>query len=696
MNRLAGASSPYLRQHATNPVHWYPWGEEALDRARERGCPILLSIGYSACHWCHVMERESFDDPETARLMNREFVSVKVDREERPDIDTVYMRAVQALTGHGGWPLTVFLTPEGEPFFGGTYYPPERRHGMPAFREVLAGAAEAWKRRRGDVLGAAARIRGFLVASNVSADGKPPPEGGSPDPGLPARASRRLLAAVDPVHGGIGRAPKFPQPEVLGFLLDRRALAGEEDALAAALLTLRAMARGGIRDQLGGGFHRYAVDERWLVPHFEKMLYDNALLAQVYLRAFQLTGEDWLEEVCRGILDDLLDDFRSPEGGFYTARDADSEGEEGRFYIWTPGEIAALLPEAEARLFSRCYDVSEEGNFEGRNILHLPHDLAGIARSEGIAPDRLEARLRASRAVLKRARSGREAPFRDEKILASWNALAIRAFAEAGAALGEESYVRTAEGGAAWLLAGLSAEGGLRHQISGGKAEVPGFLDDVAGLGNALLSVHEATLGGRWLAAAVHLDLEVEARFREGETGLLHDTPSDGEALLIRPRDVTDNPVPSGTALAAELRMRLGRLLGDPRRIRAAEAIVAREARAMEAAPSAFGRLLSVAGRLAAPPVEIAVVGRRGDPAGGALLREAHRPFLPTRVITGGDPGHPEDDPAGPVPDTPLLEGRRPVDGRPAAFVCVNFACGLPATDPGTLREQLDRMAPDA
>ena len=475
MNRLAGASSPYLRQHATNPVHWYPWGEEALGHARERGCPILLSIGYSACHWCHVMERESFADPETARLMNREFVSVKVDREERPDLDTVYMRAVQALTGHGGWPLTVFLTPEGEPFFGGTYYPPERRHGMPAFREVLAGAAEAWKRRRGDVLGAAARIRGFLVATNVSADGKPPPEAGPPDPDLPARASRRLLAAVDPVHGGIGRAPKFPQPEVLGFLLDRHALAGEEDALAATLLTLRAMARGGIRDQLGGGFHRYSVDERWLVPHFEKMLYDNALLAQVYLRAFQLTGEKWLEEVCRGILDDLLDDFRSPEGVFYTARDADSEGEEGRFYLWTPAEVAALLPEAEARLFSRCYDVSEEGNFEGRNILHLPHDLAGVARSEGITPDALEARLRASSAVLKQARTKREAPFRDEKILASWNALVIRALAETGAALGEERYVRAAEHAAASLLAGLTAVGALRHQISDGKAEVPGF-----------------------------------------------------------------------------------------------------------------------------------------------------------------------------------------------------------------------------
>ena len=690
MNRLANASSPYLRQHAENPVDWYPWGEAALRLARERDCPILLSIGYSACHWCHVMERESFADPETARVMNEGFVSVKVDREERPDLDAIYMRAVQALTGHGGWPLTVFLTPKGEPFFGGTYYPPQPRHGMPSFREVLRGAEAAWSHRRGDVREAAEQIRKLLLRSNVSADGEAPPAGATLDPALPARALRKLLSLLDPVHGGIGRAPKFPQPDVLAFLLDRYALTGEGEALDAALLTLRSMATGGIRDQLGGGFHRYAVDERWLVPHFEKMLYDNALLAHVYLRAHQLTGEGWPEDVCREILEDLLDDFRSPEGGFYTARDADSEGEEGRFYLWTPEEVEAHLPEEEARLFSRCYDVSEGGNHEGRSILHLPHDLAGVARSEGIPRAALDERLRASRAVLRRARREREAPFRDEKILASWNGLAIRALADAGAALGERRYVDEAARGAEWLLAALSANGPLRHQLSGGKAEIPGFLDDVAGLGNALLTLHEATLEGRWIEAAIRLDLEVEARFRDKASGLLHDTPSDGEALLIRPREVTDNPVPSGTALAAELRMRLGRLLGDEERLRAAGDIVAREARAMEAIPSAFGRLLSVAGRLVAAPVEIAVIGRRGDSAAGALLREVHRPYLPTRVVTGADPE------GAPVAATPLLEGRGLVDGRPAAFVCRSFACELPATDPGTLRGQLGRLRPGA
>ena len=693
MNRLADASSPYLRQHQANPVDWYPWGEAALRRASERDCPIVLSIGYSACHWCHVMERESFDDPETARLMNEAFVSVKVDREERPDLDAIYMRAVQALTGHGGWPLTVFLTPEGVPFFGGTYYPPEPRHGMPSFRQVLVGAQAAWRGRRRDVLEAGERIRELLLRANVSPDGETPPAGEPLDPALPGRVLRRLLHLLDPVHGGIGRAPKFPQPEVLGFLLDSYALSGGSEALDAALLTLTSMARGGIRDQLGGGFHRYAVDERWLVPHFEKMLYDNALLAQVYLRAHQLTGEAWLEEVCREILEDLLDDFRSPEGGFYTARDADSEGEEGSFYLWTPEEVEALLPEAEARLFSRCYDVSEEGNFEGRNILHLPHDLDAVAGREGIARDDLEERLRASRAVLRQARQERVAPFRDEKLLASWNGLAIRALAEAGAALGEQRYVDEAARGAGWLLATLGAEGTLRHQVSRGKAEIPGFLDDVAGLGNALLTLHEATLEARWLEAAIRLDLEVEARFRDEASGLLHDAPSDGEALIIRPREVTDNPVPSGTALAAELRMRLGRLLGDVERVRAAEEIVAREAHAMEKIPAAFGRLLSVAGRLVAPPVEIALIARRGDPAAQTLLGEIHRPYLPTRVVTGADPDEPPEA-DGSAPATPLLAGRGLVHGRAAAFVCQGFACELPATDPDTLRDQLLRMRP--
>ena len=694
MNRLARETSPYLKQHAHNPVDWYAWGDEARERARELDRPILLSIGYSACHWCHVMERESFGDPDTARLMNAGFVSVKVDREERPDVDAIYMRAVQALSGRGGWPLTVFLTPAGEPFYGGTYYPPEPRHGMPSFRQVLEATQQAWEERRGEVLNAAGQIREILIRSNSGQEQGRESEGHELDSGLPERAVQLLLRHHDPGQGGFGKAPKFPQPEVLAFLLEQHALTGNRPALDGVVLTLRKMANGGIRDQLGGGFHRYSTDGRWLVPHFEKMLYDNALLAIVYLRAFQLTQDTRLEVICREVLDDLLDDFRSPEGGFYAARDADSEGEEGLFYLWTPAEVEALLPEEEARLFSRCFDVSMGGNFEGRCILHVPHDLGAVAQSEGLGLEDLQERLQRARETLRHGRRNREVPLRDEKILTSWNALTIRALAEVGAALDEPEYLSAAIRAATWLVDVLRPSGLLVHQVTEGKARIPGFLDDVAGLGNALLSLHEATLDPRWLRAALDLDAEVEARFRDPESGLLHDTPEDGETLFIRPREVTDSPTPSGTALAAELRLRLGRLLGDDERVEATHRVVSSEAASMASMPTAFGRLLSVAGRLLAEPVEIAVVGRSDDPQRALLLREAHRPFLPTRIVTGTDPDSPlgavSTGPGEPLlPEMPLLEGRGLISGRSAAYVCRHFTCDVPATTPDALAEQL-------
>ena len=698
-NRLARETSPYLKQHAYNPVDWYPWGKEARARAREEDRPILLSIGYSACHWCHVMERESFDDPETARLMNEGFVSVKVDREERPDVDAIYMRAIQALSGRGGWPLTVFLTPDGEPFYGGTYFPPEPRHGMPSFRQVLEAIRAAWDDRREDVTSAAGQIRDLLVRSNLGPDGTQGSDSKTLDPSLPERAIQSLLRHLDPVHGGLGEAPKFPQPVVLSFLLEQYALTGHQPSLDAVVLTLRKMAGGGMRDHLGGGFHRYSVDDRWLVPHFEKMLYDNALLAGVYLSAFQLTGRREFEAVCRAVLDDVLEDFRSDDGGFYTARDADSEGEEGRFYLWVPAEVEAHLTREDARLFCRCYDVSIEGNFEGRNILHLPHDLDGVARDEGLTREELDQRLGASREALKGQRALREPPLRDEKILASWNALAIRALAEAGAVLDEPRYLTAARQAASWLLRVLRSDGILLHQVTLGEARIPGFLDDVAGLGNALVSLHEATLDHHWLWAAVELDDEVEARFRDPESGLLHDTPADGETLVIRPREVTDSPIPSGTALAAELRLRLGTMLGDEDRVEAARKMVAREATSMGSMPTGFGRLLSVARRLLSDPIEVAVVGR-DDPLRASLLREAHRPFLPTRVITGADPEATEgidsaDNARDIRSEMPLLEGRGLVAGRSAAYVCRRFLCEAPTTEPEELADML-RGASDA
>jgi uncharacterized protein YyaL (SSP411 family) len=627
------------------------------------------------------MERESFMDPEVARLMNEGFVNVKVDREERPDIDGIYMRAVQMMTGSGGWPLTVFLTPDGVPVYGGTYFPPTPLQGRPSFRQLLEAIRGAWTERRSELLASTEQLRDLLERSTRTE----PQENLSGDDRLETlveRATLRILRELDPDHGGFGNAPKFPQPVVLDLLLRRHAQTGSETAGNAALLTLDRMARGGIRDHLGGGFHRYAVDREWLVPHFEKMLYDNALLAGCYLRGFQVSGDESLRRICVEILDDLIEDFLSPEGAFYTAWDADSEEEEGLYYLWTLDEIEELLPAEEARLFSAVYDVSEAGNFEGRNILHLPEELPTVARREGLSLPDLEERLARSRRVLKGNRKGRIPPLRDEKILAGWNALAIRTFSEAGAALGEPRFLDVARRAAEWLLDVLCPEGRLLHQIAGGEAKTLAFLEDVAGMGNALLTLHEATLEGRWLAEAIRLNEEVELRFRDASTGLLHDTPADGEVLLIRPREATDSPSPSGLSLAAELRLRLGRLLGDPGRVEEARAIVVAESGAMAGMPAGFGRLLAVAGELTRPSMEIVILGGEDD-ATRALLREAHRPFLPEKVVTGSlTPGEPSD-------DHPLLEGRKRIEGNPTAYVCRDFVCREPTTDPARMREEM-------
>jgi len=629
------------------------------------------------------MERESFESPETARVMNEGFISVKVDREERPDVDALYMRAVQALTGQGGWPLTVFLTPDGSPFYGGTYFPPEPRHGLPSFRQLLDATREAWAERRSEVEGAAGRIRDLLTRSMSGAESGPGDGSSWVEDQVVRSSAEDILRRVDPVYGGFGRAPKFPQPVVLEFLLEHHARTGSGPALDAALLTLRHMARGGIRDHLGGGFHRYAVDQRWLVPHFEKMLYDNALLAGVYLRAYQLTGDLEQLGVARAVLDDLLEDFRAPEGGFYTAQDADSEGEEGKFYLWTPAEVEAVLSKEEARIFRRSYDVSSGGNFEGSNILHLPHDLDAVARGEGIERSALEVVLRDSRARLKEVRAERVAPLRDDKILAGWNGLAVRSFAEAGAALGEPRYIDAAVAAADWLLATLRPEGRLLHQEPHRGSRIPAFLDDVAALGNALLSLHEATLEGRWLEAAVSLDEEVDAHFRDPSSRLLYDAPDDGGRLLVRPRESSDSPIPSGVSLAAELRVRLARLLGNESRLEDARNLVAREGPLIESSPLGFGRLLTVAGRLVAPPLEIAILSPPGDAGLGPLLREAHRRFLPGRVLTGTKGG------SNAPFRTPLLDGRVPISGAATAFVCEHFACRAPTSDPDELARQL-------
>ncbi|NNM05332.1 MAG: thioredoxin domain-containing protein, partial [Gemmatimonadetes bacterium] len=559
-NRLATETSPYLQQHSENPVDWFPWGDEALARARSEDKPILLSIGYSACHWCHVMERESFEDPETAALMNEKYVNIKVDREERPDLDSIYMRALQVSTGRGGWPLTAFLTPDGRFFYGGTYFPPAPRAGMPSFKQVLATIENAYRTRRQEIEEGSDKLLAVLA-------GIPPSETrsrGEGDegllhergPGILDHAARYLAGQFDPAHGGFGPAPKFPQPDTLELLLRHFARSGDRRPLDMVLTTLRFMGRGGIRDHLGGGFHRYSVDDRWLAPHFEKMLYDNGLLARVYLHAFQITGDQEMRDVVTSTLDYVLADLRDPAGGFYSARDADSEGEEGLFYLWRPEEVRSVLEDAEADLFCRVYDVTDSGNFEGRNILHLSRSLDSLSETEGVSARELGGRLERSRDTLRTERDRREAPFRDEKVLVAWNSFVLRTLAEAAPALNRPDYLDAARTNAEFLLESLRDQGRLRRSWKNGQSKILAFLEDYAGLGNALLTLYEATLDPRWLAEGRELAGQVIDLFWEEEEGVFFDSPKDGEKLVVRPREAMDNATPSGNSLAIELLLR--------------------------------------------------------------------------------------------------------------------------------------------
>jgi uncharacterized protein YyaL (SSP411 family) len=622
------------------------------------------------------MERESFEDATVAALMNELFVSIKVDREERPDLDQVYMKAVQAMTGGGGWPMTVFLTPEGVPYYGGTYFPPAPRHGLPGFSQVLRAAADAYRNRRSQVVESGAHL---VEALARAAERAGPREAG---PELLDGACRALANQYDAAHGGFGRAPKFPQPVTLELLLRHHLRTGDRDALDMVVSTLRGMAAGGIRDHLGGGFHRYSVDHRWLVPHFEKMLYDNALLASAYLYAHQVSGHADLRVVAEQTLDWMAADMRAPDGGFCSALDADSEGEEGLFYLWTPEEVADALPREEVRLFARVYDVEPGGNFEGRSILHLPHDLAAVARVEEIPADELTSRLAAARRLLLEARSRREPPFRDEKVLVSWNALVIRAFAEAGAAFARSDYVDIARTAADFLWTTLRPRGRLLHVYMEGEARIDAFLDDHAALGNALLSLHAASLETRWLGAVRTLCDEILARYWDEPQGTVFDTPSDAPPLVLRPRDAMDNATPSGPSLAAELLARAGHVFDDERCRTAARRIVDHEAEALARYGPAFGRMLSVLDRLLAEPVEVAIVARSDGAGATELLHEANAPFGRNLTVVGRREGEP-------VTGVPLLEGRDLVQGRSAAYVCRRYACRMPVTEPAALRADL-------
>jgi hypothetical protein len=678
-NRLINETSPYLQQHAHNPVDWYPWGPEALERARREGKPILLSIGYAACHWCHVMERESFEDPEIAALMNQHFVSIKVDREERPDLDAIYMQAVQVLTGRGGWPMTVFLTPDQKPFYGGTYFPPEDRGGMPGFPRILQSMAQAYATRRAEVAQSAEQLAAYLrQATAVRA---------SPEPLMAealGRAYQKLAPELDTENGGFGGAPKFPQPATLEFLLRHGSRIGDRVPTVMVDLTLDHMARGGIYDHLGGGFHRYSTDAVWLVPHFEKMLYDNALLARLYLHGFQATGHPRYRRVVEETLDYALRDMRDPSGGFYSAQDADSEGHEGKFYVWSHQEVLDLLGQEGAEPLMRYYDITEEGNFEGVNILHLPQEPQALAAELGIPLADLEAVVAQGRARLHEARRRRIWPLRDEKVLTAWNGMMLCALAEAAAVLGRRVYLDAATATASFLLDSLRRDGRLLRTWRDGQAKLKGYLEDYAFLIEGLVALYEASGGVRWIQEARSLAESMLELFWDPVQGVFFDTGRDHEALLVRPRDIFDGAVPCGSSAAAMALLRLGALTGVAEyRNRAGQALRSVRELILQS-PAAFGYWLSALDLYLSTPKEVAIVGPREHPATQSLLGTVYRAFLPNKVVAVMEPGDEEAAAA-----VPLLEGRGMVGGQPTAFVCENFTCQMPVTEPAALAAQL-------
>jgi len=668
VNRLAGETSPYLLQHADNPVDWYPWGEDAFERARSEDKPILLSIGYSACHWCHVMEHESFEDGETAALMNERFVNVKVDREERPDVDSIYMDAVVALSGHGGWPMTVFITPEGEPFWGGTYFPPVQRQGMPAFRDVLRAMADAYESRRDDI---ARQAEQLVDAIRRSGDVSPSTE--LLTTGLLSEAVSVLSRQFDRTHGGFGGAPKFPPGPTLEFLLRMAARNGSETALEMAVGTLDAMAAGGIYDQLGGGFHRYAVDHIWLVPHFEKMLYDNALLASAYLHGFALTGRDRYREVVEETLDFLLRELRLPEGGFASALDADTHGEEGTTYVWTLDELNAVLEPDEAELVITRYGVTSGGNFEGSNVLFVAAEVDDPGK------------LSVARRKLLESRSRRPQPDRDDKALAAWNGLTLAAMAEAGLRLGRADYLDAARALADFLLGPMSDERGRLHRtFRAGEAKIDGYLEDYANVSNGLLELYNATGELRYLDEADRLArLAVELFGDEGGGGFFF-TAADAEQLVVRKKELLDQPTPSGNSMLAYVLLRLARIFGDESLEHTAVGVFRLGHRYLTHAPSAVGHMLAALEQHFSAPREVAIVGPLDDSATQALHRAAFGHFDPAAVYAFA--AGPDDEAAERVP---LLAGKALVGGRPAAYVCQNFACLAPVTEPEALAEAL-------
>ncbi len=677
-NRLIKETSPYLLQHAHNPVDWYPWGPAAFEVAQREHKPILLSIGYSACHWCHVMEHESFENEAIAKLMNDNFVNIKVDREERPDLDHIYMNAVQLMTHRGGWPMTVFLTPEAVPFFAGTYFPPEDRYNMPGFPRVLISMAAAFHERADDIAETATSVLAELQRSSAVQESSE-----QLTTELLDEAYRGIIRGYDPANGGFGSAPKFPPAMSLEFLLKTYSRTGEPQALEIVRHTCHKMAEGGIYDHLGGGFHRYSTDATWLVPHFEKMLYDNALLSRLYLHYYQLTGDEYARTVAEGILDYVAREMTDPMGGFYSTQDADSEGVEGKFFVWTAEEITRLLGKRDATLFSAYYNVTEGGNFEDANILSVTRDIANVAAAQKTTREELNKVLEKGRAKLFEEREKRVKPARDEKVLTAWNGLMLTSFAEAAAILNRADYKEVARRNARFVLDNLRRDGLLLRTYKEGQAKLNAYLEDYAFYIDGLVALYETTGELDWFTEACALTDTMIDEFWDEEEGGFFFTGRSHEELIVRAKDFFDNATPSGNSVAADVLLRLGLLSGNDDYQRRAATILRLTAVAARRYATGFGRLLCAFDFYLGAPREIVIIGASGESDMSALLRELWRPYLPNRVVALAEPESEA------IKRIPLLKDRPAIGGIATAYVCENFTCQKPVTAAGDLAIQL-------
>ncbi len=667
-NRLINESSPYLQKHAHNPVDWYEWGDEAFSRAKQEDKPVLLSVGYYSCHWCTVMHEESFENEAIAKLMNDHFINIKVDREERPDIDSIYMNAVQMMTGHGGWPMTVFMTPEGIPFYGGTYYPPTDRQGMPGFPRVLISIAEAYKEQRDQITSNAQtiieqlnKLNEFTVADELNLE-------------ILDKAATGIMRAFDTENGGFGRAPKFPPSMVLSFLL-RQSQRTNNNALQSAVeMTLIKMANGGMYDQLGGGFHRYSVDEKWLIPHFEKMLYDNALLSRIYLDAYLVTGRVFYQQITTEILDYVVREMLDAHGGFYSSQDADSESEEGKFFVWRPEEVVALLGEEDAQLFNRYFDVTPHGNFEhATSALHIDTELTAVAKIMKVTPERLAAAITRGKQILFEAREHRIKPARDEKILTAWNGLMLRSFAEAARVLKRDDYLQIAVRNAEFLTTQLKRDGRLLRTHKDGQSKLNAYQEDYAYLLDGLLSLYEATFDERWFVEARELADKMIALFWDASEGGFFFTSNDHEQLISRAKESYDNATPSGNSVAASALQRLAMFTNDERYRDYAERTMKLLANQISRFPNAFGHLLCALGLHFSSAHEIAIIGERNAADTNALVEAIFSRYVPNKVVACGAPNE--------ASTIQLLADRTQVAGKATVYVCHNYYCEAPVTE---------------